>query len=122
MSQFQNYAWKGYGPYTVNGKSAGGSKLKYQNDFYTDSYKNVICKEGATKEVKEAQGFTASAMYACAATGIFALACANASGITNAFLLADIKQEIGKKVLQIKIPINHLEKLLVLKIGNASLH
>ncbi len=44
MGQFQFFAWRGYGPYTVKGKAPNGSRLKYQNSFITDSYKVKVCK------------------------------------------------------------------------------
>ena len=43
MGQFQFFAWRGYGPYTVKGKAPNGSRFKYQNDFITDSYKVKVC-------------------------------------------------------------------------------
>ena len=51
MSQFQAFSWKGYGPYTVKGKAPNGSAIKYQNDFYTDSYKTQLCKANTVSEV-----------------------------------------------------------------------
>lgn len=39
LSEVALSAWQGYGPYTVKGKAPNGSALKYENDFYTDSYK-----------------------------------------------------------------------------------
>jgi hypothetical protein len=39
MNEFVFAAWRGYGPYTFKGKGSNGSKLKYENDYYTDNYK-----------------------------------------------------------------------------------
>ena len=51
MGQFQFFAWRGYGPYTVKGKAPNGSRFKYQNDFITDSYKVKVC-DGSTHNWK----------------------------------------------------------------------
>ena len=45
-------AWNGYGPYTIQGKAPDGSKLKYENDFYTDRYTTRICDGTANGENK----------------------------------------------------------------------
>ncbi|HRP68335.1 MAG TPA: hypothetical protein PLY93_02265 [Turneriella sp.] len=42
VSEFALSAWEGYGPYSVKGKAANGSKVKYENDFYTDGYRSKI--------------------------------------------------------------------------------
>jgi len=34
--------WEGYGPYTVKGRAANGSKHKYENDYYSDAYRAAI--------------------------------------------------------------------------------
>ncbi|MFO1470564.1 MAG: hypothetical protein U1F27_05935 [Turneriella sp.] len=39
MNEFSFAAWRGYGPYTFKGKGANGSKLKYENHYYTDNYR-----------------------------------------------------------------------------------
>lgn len=45
VSEFSLSAWEGYGPYSVKGKAANGSKVKYENDFYTDGYTTRIAKD-----------------------------------------------------------------------------
>ncbi|MCB1200932.1 MAG: hypothetical protein KDK41_09830 [Leptospiraceae bacterium] len=45
MAEIALSAWQGYGPYTVNGKAPNGSNLKYQNDYYTDKYRTLLCTD-----------------------------------------------------------------------------
>ncbi|AFM13477.1 hypothetical protein [Turneriella parva] len=42
VAEFSLNAWEGYGPYSVNGRAANGSQVKYKNDFYTDAYRAAI--------------------------------------------------------------------------------
>ncbi len=42
VAEFSLNAWEGYGPYTVRGRAANGSALKYENDFFTDGYRSAI--------------------------------------------------------------------------------
>lgn len=45
MAEMALNAWRGYGPYTVNGKAPNGSQRKYTNDYYTDKYRTLLCKD-----------------------------------------------------------------------------
>jgi len=42
VAEFALSAWEGYGPYSVKGKAANGSSVKYENDFYTDGFRSRI--------------------------------------------------------------------------------
>lgn len=42
VSEFSLSAWEGYGPYSVKGRAANGSAVKYENDYYTDAYRAAI--------------------------------------------------------------------------------
>ncbi len=42
VSEFALSAWEGFGPYSVKGKAPNGSKVKYENDYYTDGYRAAI--------------------------------------------------------------------------------
>ncbi len=42
VSEFSLSAWEGYGPYSVKGKAANGSVVKYENDYYTDGYRAAL--------------------------------------------------------------------------------
>lgn len=42
VSEFSLAAWEGFGPYSVKGRAANGSRLKYENDYYTDGYRAAM--------------------------------------------------------------------------------
>lgn len=42
VAEFSLSAWEGYGPYSVKGRAANGSSVKYENDYFTDGFKSRI--------------------------------------------------------------------------------
>lgn len=56
VSEFSLSAWEGYGPYSVKGRAPNGSKVKYENDYYTDGYRAAIGTNYSTNIIGSASG------------------------------------------------------------------